>query len=89
MRKYFIDNLRRISVLLLLPYHTCMIYNNFGENFYVKSDGIPLLSGFIQICYSWFISVWQSIIWIFRIKLQITLLKFRSQFIFFINHSSY
>jgi Acyltransferase family. len=31
-----------------------MIYNNFGENFYVKSDGIPILTGFIQITYPWF-----------------------------------
>lgn len=54
MRKYYIDNLRWISILLLLPYHTCMIYNNWGENFYVKSYDIPILSGFIQICYPWF-----------------------------------
>lgn len=54
MRKYFIDNLRWISILLLFPYHTCMIYNNFGENFYIKSDNISILSGFIQINYSWF-----------------------------------
>lgn len=54
MRKYFIDNLRWMSILLLFPYHTAMIFNNFGENFYVKSEGIPLISGFIQICYVWF-----------------------------------
>lgn len=54
MRKYFIDNLRWASVLLLFPYHTCMIYNNYGENFYVKSEGVPLLSSFIQISYTWF-----------------------------------
>lgn len=54
MRKYFIDNLRWISILLLFPYHTCMIYNNFGENFYVKGEEISLLSSFIQICYPWF-----------------------------------
>lgn len=54
MRKYFIDNLRWISILLLFPYHTCMIYNNFGENFYIKGENIPLLSGFIQINYTWF-----------------------------------
>lgn len=54
MRKYFIDNLRWISILILFPYHTCMIYNNFGENFYVRGKDIPLLSSFIQICYPWF-----------------------------------
>ncbi|EJO5347743.1 acyltransferase family protein [Clostridium botulinum] len=50
MRKYFIDNLRWISILLLFPYHTSMIYNNFGENFYVKGEGISLLSNFIRLC---------------------------------------
>ncbi|EHN15062.1 acyltransferase family protein [Clostridium sporogenes] len=50
MRKYFIDNLRWISILLLFPYHTSMIYNNFGENFYVKGEGVSLLSNFIRIC---------------------------------------
>ena len=54
MRKYYIDNLRWISILLLFPYHTCMIYNNWGENFYVKSYGISVLSNFIQICSPWF-----------------------------------
>lgn len=54
MRKYFIDNLRWISILLLFPYHTCMIYNNFGENFYVKGEGISLLNSFIQITSPWF-----------------------------------
>lgn len=54
MRKQFIDNLRWMSILLLFPYHTCMIYNNFGENFYVKGRSISLLSGFIQITYPWF-----------------------------------
>lgn len=54
MRKYYIDNLRWISILMLIPYHTCMIYNNWNENFYVKSYGISVLSGFIQICAPWF-----------------------------------
>lgn len=54
MRKYYLDNLRWISILLLIPYHTCMIYNNWGEDFYIKSNGITALSGFIQICSPWF-----------------------------------
>ena len=57
MRKYFLDNIRWMCILLLIPFHTCMIYNNFGENFYVKSDGIPLLTGFIQITYPWFMPI--------------------------------
>ncbi|MDD7796328.1 acyltransferase family protein [Clostridium sp. 'White wine YQ'] len=57
MRKYFLDNIRWMCILLLIPFHTCMIYNNFGENFYVKSDGVPLLTGFIQITYPWFMPI--------------------------------
>lgn len=34
MRKYFIDNIRILCIFLLFPYHTCMIYNNWGEKHY-------------------------------------------------------
>ena len=54
MRKYFFDNLRWMSILLLFPYHTAMIYNNFGENFYIKSEAIPVISGFIEVTSPWF-----------------------------------
>ena len=54
MRKYFIDNLRFLCVLLLFPYHTCMIYNEFGENFYVKGPGIRALNDFILFTSPWF-----------------------------------
>ena len=54
MRRYYFDNLRWMSILLLFPYHTAMIYNNFGENFYVKSKGIPLITGFIEVTSTWF-----------------------------------
>lgn len=54
MRKYYFDNLRWMSILLLFPFHTAMIYNNFGENFYVKSKAIPIISGFIEVTSPWF-----------------------------------
>lgn len=54
MRKYDIDNLRFLSVLLLFPFHTCMIYNNFGENFYVKGPGLRLFNDFILLTSPWF-----------------------------------
>lgn len=54
MRKYFIDNLRWIAVLLLFPYHTFMIYNNWGEGFYIRGEPHGLLSKFIQVCWPWF-----------------------------------
>ena len=54
MRKYYIDNLRFLCVLLLFPFHTCMIYNSFGENFYVKGPGIRLFNDFILFTSPWF-----------------------------------
>ena len=54
MRKYFIDNLRWLCVLLLIPYHTCMIYNSFGENFYIRGPGVLVLNAFIMLVSPWF-----------------------------------
>jgi surface polysaccharide O-acyltransferase-like enzyme len=54
VRKCFVDNLRWLCVLLLIPYHTAMIYNGFGENFYVKGASVPVLNDFILICSPWF-----------------------------------
>lgn len=54
MRKHFIDNLRWIAVLLLFPYHTAMIYNGFGEGFYVQGAVSNTLTGFILVVQPWF-----------------------------------
>ncbi len=54
MRKHFIDNLRWLCVLLLIPYHTCMIYNGFGANFYIRGASVPVLNDFMLICTPWF-----------------------------------
>ena len=41
-RKYFIDNLRILCILLLFPFHAGMFYNDFGERFYVHiADCLP------------------------------------------------
>ena len=48
-RKYHIDNLRAILILLLFPYHIFMIYNNWGENFYIHGDDLVFPSLFISI----------------------------------------
>lgn len=34
-RKYYIDNLRWMVILLLVPYHTAQAFNTWGEGFYV------------------------------------------------------
>ena len=44
MRKNYIDNLRWAAVLLLIPYHTMMMYNNWGESFYIWVDGLEVPS---------------------------------------------
>lgn len=54
MRKNYIDNLRWMLILLLFPYHTAMIYNDFGENFYIRGPAIPAVSAFILAAYAWF-----------------------------------
>ena len=49
MRKSYIDNLRWAAVLLLIPYHTMMMYNNWGESFYVWVKGLGAPSIIINI----------------------------------------
>ena len=50
MRKYYIDNLRVFCILLLIPYHTAMIFNDFGEAFYIHGqivEGLAVPMGFL------------------------------------------
>ena len=53
-RKYFIDNIRWICIMMLFPYHTLMIYNAFDENFYIKGQDIIGTSAFMIASYPWF-----------------------------------
>jgi membrane-bound acyltransferase YfiQ involved in biofilm formation len=53
MRKYYIDNLRWISVLLLFPFHILMIYNTF-ESFYIKGVDIKATTTLIWVIWPWF-----------------------------------
>lgn len=52
-RKYYIDNLRTVSILLLFPFHTFMIYNNWGENFYIHGEALLIPSLFIRVVHIW------------------------------------
>jgi len=54
MRKYYIDNIRWLCIWMLFPYHIFMIYNSFGENFYIKGQGILQTTGFIIATSPWF-----------------------------------
>ena len=50
-RKHFVDNLRAFTILLLFPYHIFMIYNNWGETWYIHGQDLLLPSVFNQIAY--------------------------------------
>ncbi len=52
-RKHYIDNLRAFTVLLLFPYHIFMIYNNWGENWYVGGAELVIPSLFNRFCAFW------------------------------------
>jgi surface polysaccharide O-acyltransferase-like enzyme len=43
-RKHYLDNLRTFAVLMLLPQHCLMLFNNWGETWYVHSADLLLPS---------------------------------------------
>ena len=54
MRRNEIDNLRWLCILLLFPYHAAMVYNCWGEGFYVRGVSSEAISSFIIATYTWF-----------------------------------
>ncbi len=61
MRKYYLDNLRKIVILLLFPVHTFMIWNNYGTKFYIWIGENKLLSSLIIIVNPWMMALLFSI----------------------------
>lgn len=57
MRKYYVDNLRILCILLLFPFHASVIYNNWGEQWYINQPGQWLPSIFVTITYPWWMSL--------------------------------
>lgn len=57
MRNRYIDNIRIICILLLFPFHTCMIYNNWGEVFYITGTPYTLPSIFVSLVYPWWMNL--------------------------------
>lgn len=53
-RKHYIDNLRSLSILLLFPVHTFMIWNNFGSGFYIWLKESKIYSTIIVLINPWF-----------------------------------
>lgn len=54
VRKHYIDNLRNLTILLLFPVHTFMIWNDFGSGFYIWVRESRLLSTLIVLVNPWF-----------------------------------
>ena len=47
MRKYYIDNIRWIIILLLVPYHAAMAWNVWGEPNYINFESNKIISGIV------------------------------------------
>lgn len=56
-RKHYIDNLRNLTILLLFPVHTFMIWNNFGSRFYIWQGENKILSTLIVLVNPWFMPI--------------------------------
>ena len=54
IRKHYIDNLRNLTILLLFPVHTFMIWNDFGSHFYIWQGENKILSTLIVLVNPWF-----------------------------------
>ena len=52
-RKYYIDNLRWMCILLLIPFHGAMAWNNWEGN-YVWFEGNRFMSSFVILISPWF-----------------------------------
>ncbi len=57
MRKRYIDMLRLACVALLIPFHTAMMYNTWGEGQYVPGAPLPAAGWFVWLTYPWFMPV--------------------------------
>lgn len=57
LRKHYIDNLRNLTILLLFPVHTFMIWNNFGSRFYIWLGENKILSSLIVLVNPWFMPI--------------------------------
>lgn len=47
MRKYYVDNIRWIIILLLVPYHAAMAWNVWGEPNYIYFEGNKIISSIV------------------------------------------
>lgn len=57
MRRPYIDNLRNLTILLLFPVHTFMIWNDFGSRFYIWQGEGKVPSTLIVLVNPWFMPI--------------------------------
>lgn len=57
MRKYYIDNLRRIIFLILISYHTAMAWNVWNEPNYIFFEGNRFISSIIIAFFDFFAKI--------------------------------
>lgn len=57
-RKHYLDNIRWVTVMLVLIYHVCYLYNTVGVPFPIGKDaGIRAFDTFSYIVYPWFMVI--------------------------------
>ena len=56
-RKHYIDNLRWASILMLIPFHTAMAWNCWGEGNYIWFHNSRVLSSFIVSVSPWYMAL--------------------------------
>ncbi|MGB9845675.1 acyltransferase family protein [Methanothermobacter tenebrarum] len=56
MRKYYLDNLRWLIILLLFPYHVLLIYSNIGS-YYFHAGNSVIANTFILSLAPWFMQL--------------------------------
>lgn len=56
-RKHYVDNLRWICIVLLIPYHAAMAYNTWGEGNYIFFYPSRVLSSFVVGVSPWYMTL--------------------------------
>lgn len=52
-RKHYLDNLRAFTTFLLFPFHIFVVYNNWGENWYIHGEALLFPSIWNQLSSLW------------------------------------
>ncbi len=56
-RKHYIDNLRWVCILLLVPFHAAIAHNSWGEANYIHFEESKVLSAFVVLVSPWYMAL--------------------------------